>query len=179
MSSNVMDDLLLYCGSLNPLKFSKPSNYMEFYWEKFEEYKKNYRKKNNESLNNSLSGSFFEKLFRELLIKKKINIYLENQTMSEVKFVKPDFLLKTVDNNYLFLSLKTSLRERWKQADWEGLYFKKKYTQTQCFLITINKVEHDNLLKKVDYIDGIDDVFYVFDERFNDLIDKLTKYEYQ
>ena len=52
-----------------------------------------------------------------------------DENIDDVKFVKPDFLVNNKSGNKIFISLKVSGRERWKQAELESLWFKKKISQ--------------------------------------------------
>ena len=62
--------------------------------------------------------------------------------------VKPDIVIKSNGNFLIFLSLKTSLRERWKQADWEAIKFKEKFKDGICYLLSNNEKEVTNIKKK-------------------------------
>ena len=83
--------------------------------------------------------------------------------------MKPDFVVK---KNHNFVSLKTSLRERWKQADWESIKYKQVYGDSKCYLLTNHQAEYKSLKQKVSKLD-IDGVFFSGSSDINLLIDKL------
>ena len=71
------------------------------------------------------------------------------------------------------LSLKTSLRERYKQADLEGLALKEVYKRAKTYLITIDeKQEIDKFKNKIDVKDvrGIDKCIDARSHEFDELI---------
>ncbi len=125
----------------------------------------------------SLNGSAFNIIIVYLLHRENIQIHAMDDDSMEVKFVKPDIVIKNGDNTYTFVSLKTSLRERWKQADWEAIKFKQKYNSSYCYLLTNNKNEGDKLKKLIDFID-IDAVYHTNEEDFKILIKKLKQMVY-
>lgn len=111
------------------------------------------------SFNNSLPGAVFEKLFEIYCYLLNYEIAAQDEYFGEVPLVKPDFVLENKNGEYLFLSLKTSLRERWKQADWEAIYFKEYYPDTPCILLTFDKSEESRLQTKIkdNLLKGLDD----------------------
>lgn len=129
------------------------SKFFEENWFIWESYAKK------RTINNSIPGSVFEKLFEIYCDLLDYEIIAQDEYFEDVPLVKPDFLLKNKSGSYLFLSFKTSLRERWKQADWEAIYFKEYYPTTDCVLVTFHKDEERNLQSKIqdNLLKGLDD----------------------
>ena len=82
----------------------------------------------------------------------------------------------------IILSVKTSLRERYKQADLEGLALKQVYRSAKQYLITLSETEAQNTQKKIESgdISGIEKVIIATNPEYDDLLDTLKKqYNFQ
>lgn len=144
--------LEIYSNILN----SSPDSASNFFHENWTTWQSYAYGKN---FNNSLPGKVFEKLFEIYCYLLNYEIVAQDEYFGEVPLVKPDFVLENKNGEYLFLSLKTSLRERWKQADWEAIYFKEYYPDTPCILLTFDKSEERKLQIKIndELLKGLDD----------------------
>jgi len=71
-----------------------------------------------------------------------------DEHVENVKLVKPDFIINSKISNF-FLSLKTSVRERWKQADYEALKYKIVYPKSKCILIVNNEKDSLHIRGKI------------------------------
>jgi hypothetical protein len=144
--------LEVYSNILNSLPDSA-SNFFRENWATWQNYA------DGKNFNNSLPGAVFEKLFEIYCYLLSYQIAAQDEYFGEVPLVKPDFVLKNKNGEYLFLSLKTSLRERWKQADWEAIYFKEYYPDTPCILLTFDESEERRLQTKItdNLLKGLDD----------------------
>ena len=157
----------------NCFKVQKPDQYpytdandfFQHYWNKFEIYKIG------KIINNQLPGDAFEIIIGFILDYEKIKIYSMDENVEGVSLVKPDFTIRDKRKN-IFISCKTSIRERWKQADWESIRYKKKFPDAKCFVITNHKKEAESLKKKLNEID-IDKVFYSGSNEINDFVKQL------
>ncbi len=148
-----------------------PSLYVEKLWDKYQKLR---IKKNN-----SLNGNVFEAIIKTMLFKEGIRPFFPQARLQFVPNIDFDIIIFPKDGNGdidvsapICLSLKTSLRERYKQADLEGIALKNVYKRACSYLVTIDdateiaKVE-DKITNK-DVL-GID---YVIDARSKDM-DKL------
>ena len=133
------------------------------FWKIFELYARSTK------LNNQVPGDAFEIIFTFILEYEGVEILSKDELVEGVDFVKPDFVVK---KNYNFVSLKTSLRERWKQADWESIKYKQVYGDSKCYLLTNHQAEYKSLKQKISKLD-IDGVFFSGSSDINLLIDKL------
>ena len=104
--------------------------------------KEKYNRKDN--YYKSSNGKALEVIITFLITREKILIKYMDENIG-IPYVKPDLILERKDKKLIFLSLKTSLRERWKQADWEAAKFKKKYPNDYCYLLSNSKKEIKNL----------------------------------
>jgi len=73
------------------------------------------------------------------------------------------------------LTIKTSLRERYKQADLEGLALKQVYRKSKTYLITLSEQESQGIKDKIEQgdITGIDDCFLANKEEFESLLQSI------
>ena len=94
-----------------------PSEYVKFCWKKYET--------SGVSRTNSLNGTIFELIIATLFVKEGlVPLHLQAQ-VAFVPNVNFDAILYTNETGPIGLSLKTSLRERYKQADLFSLPYKK------------------------------------------------------
>jgi len=81
------------------------------------------------------------------------------------------------DVSPVVLSCKVSLRERWKQADLEGLAIKQVYRKSKVHLITAAENEQDRLQKKIksENVNGLDSCILAQSPDFDRLLMDLKK----
>ena len=90
----------------------------------------------------------------------------------DVKYVKPDFLLKSLNNQKCFISAKVSISERWKQADLEAIKYIKNYPNAICVLIMNDNKEYKGIKSKIKDLD-LDDVILANSNDLNNLITSI------
>jgi hypothetical protein len=75
---------------------------------------------------------------------------------------------------------KTSLRERYKQADLEAIALKYVHRKALCYLITLDENEANRTKEKIKRGDiiGLDKVIVATSNEFDDLIGELKGYEF-
>lgn len=107
-----------------------------------------------------------------LFTREKIKIEKMDEEI-DIKYVKPDFILRGNKKKF-FISSKVSIRERWKQADWEAIKYKKKYSNDLCILLMNNKSEYKSILEKISFL-SLDKVYLANSNDLNKMI-KLIKF---
>ena len=157
--------------NLSSRSYSCPSDYMSQLWDIFEQYKVSFKQKHGNDLNNTFSGQAFEVIVGFLLDRENKQIYSMDEDLEDVPDIRPDFLIKN-GSAYTFLSLKTSSRERWKQADWEAIKMKRVYPQTFNVLIMNKSKDVDYVKAKLTRLD-LDACIYSQSNEFDHLIAKL------
>ena len=155
------------------LKYENPLFFFSHFWKKYEKFREKYIKENNKPPNNQFSGAALGIILTYLFDREGIIIDKMDEKINEVPFVKPDFIIKSKSKKLFFISVKVSGRERWKQADWEAIKYKKKYPSASCILLMNHKVELDNLKKNLTKLD-LDGAYYAGSEDINEMI-KLIK----
>ncbi len=138
------------------------SEYVKVLWSRYIE---NYNE------DNSINGKLFEYIVVSLLINRNILPLYVQAKVAFVPNVDFDLLLYT-DEKPIALSAKTSLRERYKQADLEAIALKYVHRKAECYLITMSEKENDNINKKIKNGDliGLDRCYYAGSSDFDALI---------
>jgi hypothetical protein len=143
--------------------FSTPSDYVEKYWNAYiSQYPNN---------NASLNGSVFEIIINTLLLRKGYMPLFRQAQMAFVPNVNFDALLFT-GSFPICISIKTSLRERYKQASLEAIAVKYVHGLAKCYLLTLDKNESVSVNKKIRNREvlGLDEVIYCKGDRFDSFI---------
>ena len=143
-----------------------PSKFISAIWE-------NYKKRGYS--NSNINGRIFEYAIAEVLATAKIKPFYYQAEIAFVPNVKFD-LVCYHPSTPVVLSVKTSLRERYKQADLEGIAIKSVYRKAQSVLVTLDRCEASSLNKKIAEGDvgGLDHCFVADDLTFDDFITKLA-----
>ncbi len=153
-----------------------PSVYVKRLWEKYQALpKKNH--------NNAMNGNIFEAIITTLLLKEGIEPIYTQASLEFVPNIDYDIVIFPKNQEGIVdvsapivLSLKTSLRERYKQADLEGIALKEVYKRALSYLITLDEeTELVKFKKKVEEKDirGIDACLNATSEEFDELIKNI------
>lgn len=118
-----------------------PSEYVRYCWDKYEN--------SGVEKNNSLNGTIFELIIATLFVKEGIlPLHLQAQ-VAFVPNVNFDAVLYTHETGPIGLSLKTSLRERYKQADLEAVALKYVHRKAENYLLTMDREEAESVSRKI------------------------------
>lgn len=147
--------------------YSKPSDLIGKLWKEYQALSKK-----------SIPGQVFELIISILLVREGLTPFYRSAEVSFVPNVRFDFLLYTEIEGPIVLSAKTSLRERYKQADLEGQALKAVYRRAKSHLITLDSTESAVVAKKIDNgnILGLDTSIVATSNDFNKLISDLKKH---
>jgi hypothetical protein len=148
-----------------------PSEYVNEIWAKFHNMQKS---------DNSINGKIFEYLLITVLVKHNILPVYVQAKVAFVPNVEFDLLLYTGEGP-IALSIKTSLRERYKQADLEAIALKYVHRKAKCYLLTMNAEEAKNVNEKIKSGDviGIDEVIHCASEKFDEFVSDLKRQEFK
>ena len=161
----VFDDL--FSDSLT-IPMSSGSDFIRNMWERYD------------NQTPSLNGKVFEGLLAICLYRMGIRpIYLQAK-MAFIPNVDFDFILYSREVGPVVLSAKTSLRERYKQADLEGMMLRQVHRKAQTYLITMNEAEANSVNGKINTgaVLGIDSVVTASSSSFDGLLSNLQKLDY-
>ena len=90
---------------------------------------------------NSSRGSAYEFLIAFTLMRESISPFYYQVEFSNIAWAEFDILIYTEEIGPIVLSCKTSLRERWKQAELEAQLLRRDYPKSRSFLITMDPKE--------------------------------------
>ena len=158
--------LLSIQPSLESIEIHLPSKYVEFIWSKAEK---------DERLTRDVRGKFFELVIASCLIKNEILPFFWQAQLEFVPLANFDLVVYTEERGPVVLSLKTSIRERYKQAEFEAQAMKDVHRRAKNFLVTMEKDEAVSLQAKIDsgVLSGIDGVVVANEKSFDELIELL------
>lgn len=124
---------------------------------------------------NSMNGQIFELIISTMLINKEITPFFIQSNVAFVPNVRYDILLNSLEMGLIGLSLKTSLRERYKQADLEAYALKNVHRKSKSFIITANSREASNVNRKIEEGEllALNKVYHYQD--IDELIEKLAQ----
>lgn len=128
--------------------------------------------------NPSVNGRIFELLICETLARERVQPFYYQARFERVANADFDIALYH-RTRPVVISCKTSLRERYKQADLEGAALKQVYRQAQCFLVTLS-TEATNVARKIETGDvgGLDGCVQANTRAFSNLITTLRNMEF-
>lgn len=151
-----------------------PKEYVDFYWNKYIESGLNHTADG--KTNNSLNGKIFELIIYTLLYKENILPYYVQANVAFVPNVEYDTILYSHENP-ICLSLKTSLRERYKQADLEAIALKYVHRKAQCYLLSLDEEEVNIVNSKIreGYVIGLNKAYCCKKDEFNQFVDLLKQ----
>jgi hypothetical protein len=155
-----------YFSDFMDIEYDKPSEYVSNLWNKYE---------TNTESNASTNGKIFEYILATLFIREGILPLYMSAKVAFVPNVIYDLMFYTAENGPVCLSVKTSLRERYKQADLESIALKYVHRKALSYLITLSKKEALSLKSKIKSGDviGLDDVIVATEPEFDHLVDRL------
>lgn len=147
------------------LEYSSPSDYVSKYWNKYKEL---------QIQNNATNGKLFELTIYTLLYREGLVPFYSQAKVAFVPNVEYDTILYTKEKP-ISLSLKTSLRERYKQADLEAVALKYVHRKAKCFLLSIESSEVESISRKIMTGDilGLDNIIDCQTHDFDALIEWL------
>ncbi len=153
------------------VEYEKPSEYITKFWNIY---------KNNPEINASLNGKIFEYLLSTLCIREGILPLYLSAKVAFVPNVIYDLMFYTSERGPICWSVKTSLRERYKQADLEAIALKYVHRKALSYLITLEENEAKGVKTKIKSGDiiGIDGVIVATKPEFDDLILELKKFQF-
>jgi len=162
----VFDELF---SDILTLDINSPSKMMDELWNRYPSGK-----------TPSLNGNVFEGLLATILYRHAVRPLYVQAKLAFVPNVEFDFIAYSKKYGPIILSAKTSLRERYKQADLEGMMVRQVHRKAQSYLITLNVAEARNVNQKIEQgqVLGIDKVILATNEEFDSLVKSLVEMEF-
>ena len=157
--------------SFMTVNYKKPSDYITTYWDAFQKHPEG---------NNNLNGKIFEYILATLFVRENILPLYMSAKVAFVPNVIYDLMFYTAERGPICISAKTSLRERYKQADLEAIALKYVHRKALSYLVTLEANEARSVKAKIKTGDviGLDNVIVATSNDFNDLIDELKTFKF-
>ena len=154
------------------VEYSKPSEYVKMFWDKYE---------NQSERNANLNGKVFEYILASLCIRENILPLYMSAKVAFVPNVIYDLMFYTTEHGPICWSVKTSLRERYKQADLESIALKYVHRKALSYLITLNENEAASVKRKIKTGDviGLDNVIVATNPEFDELVEELRQLDFE
>lgn len=152
--------------------YHSPKDYVARYWSAF--------KKARPNSTPSINGNVFELIIYTLLYREGIKPFYTQAKVTYVPNIVYDAILYN-QSQPVSLSLKTSLRERYKQADLEAVALKYVHRRSKCYLLTISAEEASIANEKIKNGDiiGLDAVIDCTTSQIDDLVTNLKSIDFE
>ena len=150
------------------IEYNTPSEYVSKYWNAY---------KNLGTFNNAINGKIFELIISTLFVREGIFPMYIQAKVAFIPNVDYDLIIFNKEIGPISISLKTSLRERKKQADLEAIALKYVHRKSKSYLISLDLVEVQVAKKDLEngYLLGIDNVIFADSSEFDDFIRNLKE----
>lgn len=152
------------------IDYQTPSEYVNKYWAKYLEVRES----------STLNGKMFELIMATLFIREGLlPLYLQAR-VAFVPNIEFDSLLYSHECGPVAFSLKTSLRERYKQADLEAIALKYVHRKAKSYLLTLEEHECSVVNEKIrnGEVIGLNRAILCSDEEIDRLIEELKTYDF-
>ena len=151
--------------SLASVTYSKPSKYVEELWREIQK----------SDMSNNMNGVAFELILACVLIKEDLHPFYMSAEVQHVPNARFDLMFYAEEIGPIVLSAKTSLRERYKQADLESLALRAVYRRSKTYLVTLDEREAKGVQAKIDSGDvtSLNSCVVASKPEFDDLIMEL------
>lgn len=130
--------------------------------------------------NNNLNGKIFEYILATLFVREGILPIYMSAKVAFVPNVIYDLMFYTQERGPICISAKTSLRERYKQADLEAIALKYVHRKALSYLVTLEEKEAKSVQQKIKTGDviGLDNVVVATSPDFNTLVQELKNFNF-
>lgn len=152
--------------------YNTPSEYVRKYWTEYQKIT---------DTNSNLNGKVFEYILATLCIRESILPLYLSAKVAFVPNVIYDLMFYTAERGPICWSVKTSLRERYKQADLESIALKYVHRKALSYLITLDEREARGVKEKIKTGDviGLDNVIVATEPEFDQLVAELKAFQFK
>ncbi|MCF6443878.1 hypothetical protein [Nereida sp. MMG025] len=169
-TSKALDTFCEIVPDFRELAHLRPSEYVSEVWSRYTSL---------ENPNRDINGLVFEYTLISLLMNKGLLPIYVQARVAFVPNVNFDLLLYTKQKPVV-ISAKTSLRERYKQADLEAIALKYVHRKADSYLLTLNEKESASVNRKIQTGDviGLNKVILATSPDIDDLLDTLGELDF-
>jgi hypothetical protein len=155
------------------------SEFMRAAWAHYERYREELATREGKRVQDygSLNGSVFQALVEQALLAHNIQpIYCQAQ-MAFIAVAVYDIIVYTEERGPVNLSLKTTIRERWKQADLEGAALKNVHKRAKVYVVNNSPDETAVRSAEIHNCIGIDAFVVCTTPEFDRLVEQLREWK--
>jgi len=164
---------------VTPSTSQPASEFMVAAWAQYERYRDQLAKREGKRVQDygSLNGGVFQALIERALLAHGIQpIYCQAQ-MAFIAVAVYDIIVYTEERGPVNLSLKTTIRERWKQADLEGAALKNVHKRAKVYVVNNSPDETEVRCADIHNCIGIDAFVVCTTMEFDKLIEQLRAWK--
>ncbi len=167
-AANIFESLI---PNFFEITYKCPSEYVSHCWALYQ---------NHSERNNNLNGKLFEYILATLCIRENILPFYLSAKVAFVPNVLFDMLFYSKERGPICWSVKTSLRERYKQADLEAIALKYVHRKSLSYLVTLSEeaIGVKEKIKSGDVI-GLDGVVVATSCEFDKMVQELKRFEFE
>lgn len=149
------------------IKYQSGAKFIEQMWKRYKD----------SSISKRLDIRIFRMLLSVLFYRQGVLPFYLNASLHHIPNIKFDFIAYSREYGPVILSAKTSLRERYKQADLEGMMVRQVHRKAKSYLITLDEPAARLVNEKIQngQVLGLDDVVVASDPKFDQLIEEIRK----
>lgn len=125
---------------------------------------------------NNLNGAMLQTLVERCLEANGVVPFYSEATMKFIPVARYDIIVFTRKYGPINLSLKTSLRERWKQAEFEGMALRRVYRRSRVYVINNSEDETRTRKANMAQCEAIRDFIVCTSPGFDKLIARLIEW---
>jgi hypothetical protein len=155
----------------------RPSEFILKYWNEYKSFVVSIPSEKREN-RNSLNGMVFEILIQITLIRENIFPFYLQAKLAFIPSAIYDILFFTKEVGFIVLSLKVSMRERWKQTDLEAVALNNIHRESKTYLISLNKKEVKARKAKIKSTMAIENFILATDVEYDRFLEELQLFRF-
>jgi hypothetical protein len=124
----------------------------------------------------SLNGFLFQSLVARALNLAGIDPVYPEAFVTFVPVAKYDIVIPTQAEGLVNLSVKTTMRERWKQAEFEGIALKRVHRRSRIYVVNADRKETVRRRNRINECEAIDDFILCDSSDFDALVDAIREW---
>jgi len=125
----------------------------------------------------SLRGYVFQRLVADSLQIAGIDPIHTEAFVTFVPIARYDIIVPTKAEGIINLSVKTTLRERWKQAEFEGIALKRVHRRSRIYVVSKDSDETRKRRAQIEQCEAIDDFIDCTSQGFDALVAAILSWE--
>lgn len=163
----------------SPTAAPSASKFMQEAWKEYERYVSELAQREGKQTESykSLNGGVFQALIEAVLLARGVRPFYSQARMTFIAVAIYDIIVYTRDRGPINLSLKTTIRERWKQADLEGAALKNVHKRSRVYVVNNSPGETRVRREDLHNCIAIDDYIVCSDSAFDRLIEDLLTWK--